>query len=52
VVAGAAVLAIGETLVLTFTSGTWVEAASFAVIIAVILLRPQGIFVAQKADRV
>jgi branched-chain amino acid transport system permease protein len=52
VVAGAAVLAIGETLVLTFTAGTWVEAASFAVIIAVILLRPQGIFVAQKADRV
>ncbi|HVW43940.1 MAG TPA: branched-chain amino acid ABC transporter permease [Amycolatopsis sp.] len=52
VLAGAAVVAVGETLVLTFTSGTWVDAASFAIIIAVILIRPQGIFVAQKADRV
>lgn len=52
VVVGAAVLAIGESLVLTFTTGEWVDAASFAIIMAFVLLRPQGIFAVKTADRV
>lgn len=52
VVVGAAVLAAGESLVLTFTSGEWVDAASFAIIMIFVLLRPQGIFAVKKADRV
>lgn len=44
VIVGAYVIAITETLVLTYTSGTWVDAISFAVIFAVLLVRPQGLF--------
>ena len=51
-VVGAAVLAIGESLVLTFTSGEWVDAASFVIIMVFILIRPQGIFANVRTDRV
>jgi branched-chain amino acid transport system permease protein len=44
VIVGAYVIAITETLVLTYTSGTWVDAISFAVIFVVLLVRPQGLF--------
>ena len=44
VIVGAYVIAVTETLVLTYTSGTWVDAISFAVIFAVLLVRPQGLF--------
>jgi branched-chain amino acid transport system permease protein len=44
VMVGAYVIAITETLVLTYTSGTWADAISFAVIFAVLLVRPQGLF--------
>lgn len=50
--AGAVVLAGGETLVLTYTSGSWTDAVSFGIIIVVILLRPQGLVAPQKAERV
>jgi branched-chain amino acid transport system permease protein len=49
---GAIVLATGETLVLTYTSGSWTDAVSFGLIIVVILLRPQGLVAPQKAERV
>ncbi|HEY0560937.1 MAG: branched-chain amino acid transporter permease [Mycobacterium sp.] len=52
VVVGAVVLAAGEVLVLTFTSGTWVDAASFALILVVILVRPRGLLPMPKAERV
>jgi branched-chain amino acid transport system permease protein len=52
VVVGAVILAGAETLVLSRTSGTWVDAVSFAMLIAVILVRPQGLFPNVKADRV
>jgi branched-chain amino acid transport system permease protein len=44
VVVGALVLAAAETLVLTYTSGTWVDAISFGLIMVVLLLRPNGLF--------
>jgi branched-chain amino acid transport system permease protein len=50
--AGAIVLAAGETLVLTYTSGSWADAVSFGIIIVVILLRPQGLVAPQKTERV
>lgn len=41
---GCVTLATAETLVLTHTSGNWVSAISFGLILAVLLFRPQGIF--------
>lgn len=52
VVLAALILAFGETMVLWQTSGTWVDAVSFSMLIIVILLRPQGLFPNVKADRV
>jgi branched-chain amino acid transport system permease protein len=40
---GSYIIAVTETLMLTYTSGTWVEAVSFAVIFLVLLVRPQGV---------
>jgi branched-chain amino acid transport system permease protein len=50
--AGAAVLAAGETIVTATTSGTWTDAISFAIIIVIILIRPSGIFGRGMAERV
>jgi branched-chain amino acid transport system permease protein len=44
VVLGAALLAVSETLILTYTSGTWVDAISFVIILVLLLVRPQGVF--------
>jgi len=52
VVLGATILASAETIVLVSTDGGWVDAISFAMLIIVLLLRPQGLFPAVKADRV
>lgn len=41
---GAFFLAAAETVVLTQTSGSWVEAVSFGLIFLVLLLRPSGVF--------
>lgn len=49
---GAFVLAGGETLVTATTSGTWTPAVSFALIIVVLLVMPNGIFSRIKVDRV
>lgn len=49
---GAVVLAGTETLVVAQTSGTWVDAISFAIILLVILLRPQGVVGRGLAERV
>lgn len=49
---GAVVLAGTETVVIAQTSGTWVDAISFAIILLVILLRPQGVVGRGLAERV
>jgi branched-chain amino acid transport system permease protein len=49
---GAIVLAGAETLVVAQTSGTWVDAISFAIILIVILLRPQGLLGRGLVERV
>ncbi|GAA3759292.1 branched-chain amino acid ABC transporter permease [Plantactinospora mayteni] len=41
---GAFFLAAAETVVLTQTSGSWVEAVSFGLIFLVLLFRPSGVF--------
>jgi branched-chain amino acid transport system permease protein len=41
---GAFILAGGETLVTATTSGVWTSAVSFGLIIAVLLVRPSGLF--------
>ncbi|WP_432975982.1 branched-chain amino acid ABC transporter permease [Dactylosporangium sp. CA-233914] len=51
VMAGATILAIAETLVLTHTSGTWVDAVSFGLIFIVLLLRPQGLLGRREVRR-
>jgi branched-chain amino acid transport system permease protein len=42
-IAGAVLLAGAETLVNTYTSGTWVDALAFGLILLVLLFRPQGL---------
>jgi len=49
---GSAILAAAETIVVVQTSGTWVEAIAFGIILIVILVRPQGIFARGTGERV
>ncbi|EME57032.1 MULTISPECIES: branched-chain amino acid ABC transporter permease [Rhodococcus] len=49
---GAMVLAFSEVLVLRYTGGGWVDAVGFGLILAVLLLRPQGIFGRKEVRRV
>jgi branched-chain amino acid transport system permease protein len=51
VFAGSLLLAFAETLVLTRTSGLWVDAVSFGLIFLVLLVRPSGIFGRQEVRR-
>jgi branched-chain amino acid transport system permease protein len=44
-------LAAVETVVTATTSGTWTEGVSFLVIIAVLLVRPEGLVAAVRVDR-
>lgn len=44
VIVGSFVLAFAETGILTYTSGTWVNAVSFGLIFLILVIRPQGIF--------
>lgn len=48
---GAFILAGGETLVTATTSGIWTSAVSFGLIIAVLLVRPSGLFGKVKGVR-
>ena len=48
---GAFILAGGETLVSATTSGIWTSAVSFGLIIAVLLIRPSGLFGKVKGVR-
>ena len=48
---GAYFLAAAETVVLSQTSGSWVEAVSFGLIFAVLLLRPAGVFGRKEVRR-
>ena len=48
---GALALAASEVVVLTQTSGLWVDAISFSLIIAVLVLRPRGIFGKREVRR-
>ncbi|WP_072691329.1 branched-chain amino acid ABC transporter permease [Rhodococcus marinonascens] len=50
--AAAMILAVSETLVLRFTGGGWVDAVCFGIILAVLLIRPQGIFGRKEVRRV
>lgn len=50
-VIGSFVLAGCETVVLTQTSGTWVNAVSFGLILVMLLIRPQGIFGKREVRR-
>ncbi|GAA1868727.1 branched-chain amino acid ABC transporter permease [Pseudonocardia ailaonensis] len=52
--AGALILAVLETVLAYNTSGVWTPAISFALIIFVLLLRPQGLFASSRTavDRV
>lgn len=43
-VVGALVLAVAETAVLSYSSGTWVDAVSFGLIFLILLVRPSGLF--------
>ena len=49
--AGAFILASGETLISSTTSGTWTEAVSFGLIILVLMVRPGGLFSRVKVER-
>lgn len=51
VVVGSFILAFSETYVLIYTSGTWVEAISFGLIFAVLLLKPTGLFGKKEVRR-
>lgn len=50
-VTGAMALALAETLVLTHTSGTWVDAVSFGLIFLMLLVRPRGLFGRREVRR-
>jgi branched-chain amino acid transport system permease protein len=51
VVVGSFVLAIAETLVLTQTSGLWVDAVSFGLIFLVLLVKTEGLFGRREVRR-
>ncbi|MET7392861.1 branched-chain amino acid ABC transporter permease [Dactylosporangium sp. NPDC005572] len=51
VVVGSYVLAIAETVVLTQTSGLWVDAVSFGLIFLVLMFRTQGLFGRREVRR-
>ena len=48
---GSSFLAAAEAVVLTQTSGSWVEAVSFGLIFLVLLVRPAGVFGRKEVRR-
>jgi branched-chain amino acid transport system permease protein len=50
-IVGAYVLATGETIVTATTNGEWSSAVSFALIIIILLLKPNGLFGLARVDR-
>jgi branched-chain amino acid transport system permease protein len=51
VIFGAFALAAVETVVLTYTSGSWVDAVAFGLIFLVLLARPAGVFGRKEVRR-
>jgi branched-chain amino acid transport system permease protein len=51
VVFGAFALAAVETVVLTYTTGSWVDAVAFGLIFLVLLARPAGAFGRKEVRR-
>jgi branched-chain amino acid transport system permease protein len=51
VIVGSFALAAVETLVLTYTSGSWVDAVAFGLIFLVLLARPAGLFGRKEVRR-
>jgi branched-chain amino acid transport system permease protein len=51
VIVGSYALAAVETLVLTYTSGSWVDAVAFGLIFLVLLARPAGLFGRKEVRR-
>jgi len=51
VIVGAYVLALAETVVLTQTSGLWVDAVSFGLILLVLLFKTEGLFGRREVRR-
>ncbi|GAA2588659.1 branched-chain amino acid ABC transporter permease [Dactylosporangium fulvum] len=51
VVVGALTLALAETIINTYTPGSWVNAVAFGLILVVLLLRPQGLFGKKEVRR-
>lgn len=51
VVLGSVLLAVTETVVLTRTSGLWVEAVAFGLIFLVLLVKPSGLFGRKEVRR-
>ena len=51
VVLGSVLLAVTETIVLTRTSGLWVEAVAFGLIFLVLLVKPSGLFGRKEVRR-
>jgi len=51
VIFGAYALAAVETVVLTYTSGSWVDAVAFGLIFLVLLARPAGVFGRKEVRR-
>lgn len=44
-------LAAGETIVVVTTNGTWTDAVAFAIVMIVIMVRPQGLLAQRKSVR-
>jgi branched-chain amino acid transport system permease protein len=45
------ILAAGETIVVVTTNGNWTDAVAFAIVMIVIIIRPQGLFAQRKSVR-
>jgi branched-chain amino acid transport system permease protein len=50
--AGGMLLALVQNVVTTYASGTWVDVVSYGLLLAVLLIRPQGLFGSTEVSRV
>lgn len=49
---GSMLLALVQNLTITYVNGNWVDVASYAVLLAVLLVRPQGLFGSAEVSRI
>jgi len=49
---GGVVLALVQNVVATYADGTWTDIASYGLLLAVLLVRPQGLFGSAEVSRV